>query len=110
MDSEMILCCDLLQHHCFPYTDITFLKKVLEKEGEIDPENVNIVEVKAIKNVLQGILSTTYVVDVDFEAPNENGEKGKTRVTHIKVFTRDHSLRGYSLDVCTPCMQVFGLY
>jgi hypothetical protein len=38
---------------------------------------VTVVEVKAVKNSVQGILSTTFVVDVDFEAPNENGEKGK---------------------------------
>ena len=55
------------------------LKKQLEKEGEIDPEKINVVQVKAEKNSLQGILSTTYVVDVDFEAPNENGEKGKNK-------------------------------
>ena len=30
------------------------LKKQLEKEGEIDPENVNVVQVKAVKNILQG--------------------------------------------------------
>ena len=31
------------------------LKKQLEKEGEIDPEKINVVQVKAEKNSLQGI-------------------------------------------------------
>ena len=44
---------------------------------EIDPEQVQVLEVRAKKNVLQGILSTTFVVDVDYEAPNEDGELGK---------------------------------
>ena len=57
------------------------LTKQLEKEGEIDPDRVNVVEVTAVKNSVQGILSTTFVVDVDFEAPNENGEKGKKTTT-----------------------------
>ena len=51
------------------------LKKQLEKEGEIDPDSVNVVKVKAVKNSVQGILSTTFVVDVDFEVPNEKGKK-----------------------------------
>ena len=42
-------------------------------------QSVNVVEVKAFKNSVQGILSTTFVVDVDFEVPNENGEKGKKK-------------------------------
>ena len=62
------------------------LKKQLEKEGEIDPDSVNVVEVKAVKNSVQGILSTTFVVDVDFEAPNENGEKGK----HLNLVCKPH--------------------
>ena len=40
-------------------------------------QSVNVVEVKAFKNSVQGILSTTFVVDVNFEVRNENGEKGK---------------------------------
>merc|ERR1739838_676028 len=64
------------------------LKKQLEKEGEIDPESVNVVEVKAFKNSVQGILSTTFVVDVDFEVPNENGEKElQTKHMFAKVFS-----------------------
>ena len=77
------------------------LKKVLEKEGEIDPENVNIVEVKAVKNVLQGILSTTYVVDVDFEAPNENGDKGENNSSmqlESGCSSAENSLRELSTD------------
>ena len=54
------------------------LKSQLKKEGEIDPEEIKIVEVRAQKNSLQGILSTTFVVDVDFEGPDpENGETSK---------------------------------
>merc|ERR1719464_2660084 len=63
------------------------LKKQLEKEGEIDPESVNVVEVKAFKNSVQGILSTTFVVDVNFEVRNENGEKG-LQTKHM--FAKDH--------------------
>jgi hypothetical protein len=44
--------------------------------GEINPEEVKILAVKAKKNVLQGILSTTFVVDVEYSAPNEDGEIG----------------------------------
>ena len=64
------------------------LKKQLEKEGEIDPDSVNVVEVKAFKNSVQGILSTTFVVDVDFEAPNENGEKGKKKHLNLRKYFR----------------------
>ena len=62
------------------------LKKQLEKEGEIDPDSVNVVKVKAVKNSVQGILSTTFVVDVDFEVPNEKGEKGKKTPNLRKYF------------------------
>ena len=56
------------------------LLESLGKSGlEIDPEQVQVLEVRAKKNVLQGILSTTFVVDVDYEAPNEDGEIGKIK-------------------------------
>ena len=52
------------------------LLESLGKE-EIELEQVQVLEVRAKKNALQGILSTTFVVDVDYEAPNEDGEMGK---------------------------------
>ena len=56
------------------------LLESFRKEGEIDPETVEVLEVRAEKNSLQGILSTTFVVDVDYEAPDESGEMGKIYV------------------------------
>ena len=39
----------------------------LRKEDEIDPlAKIEVVEVRAEKNSLQGILSTTFVLDVDY--------------------------------------------
>ena len=55
------------------------LLESLGKE-EIELEQVQVLEVRAKKNALQGILSTTFVVDVDYEAPNEDGEMGKKKV------------------------------
>ena len=61
------------------------LKNQLEKEGEIDPNDIKVIGVKAHKNSLQGILSTTFVVDVEFEGPDENGDHGK-KLSFIKGF------------------------
>lgn len=55
------------------------LLESLGKDLEIDPGQVQVLEVRAKKNALQGILSTTFVVDVDYEAPNEDGEIGKIK-------------------------------
>ena len=59
------------------------LLESLGKDLEIDPGQVQVLEVRAKKNALQGILSTTFVVDVDYEAPNEDGEIGKIQNSEI---------------------------
>ena len=62
------------------------LLESLGKDLEIDPGQVQVLEVRAKKNALQGILSTTFVVDVDYEAPNEDGEIGKIQKSKILKF------------------------
>ena len=61
------------------------LLESLGKDLEIDPGQVQVLEVRAKKNALQGILSTTFVVDVDYEAPNEDGEIGKIQNSEFFV-------------------------
>ena len=59
------------------------LLESLGKDLEIDPGQVQVLEVRAKKNALQGILSTTFVVDVDYEVPNEDGEIGNIQNSEI---------------------------
>ena len=50
------------------------LEDYFKKTSDIDPNDIKVLEVRAKKNELQGILSITYVVDVEYEGPNEDGE------------------------------------
>ena len=45
------------------------------KKNEKDPEKVNILNISPSLNGLQGLLSTTYIVDVKYEYSGEEGEK-----------------------------------
>jgi hypothetical protein len=43
----------------------------------LDPSHVHVTAVKAEKNCIQGILSTTYVVDVQYEVEGRETEEGR---------------------------------
>ena len=63
------------------------LEDYFKKTSEIDPNDIKVLEVRTKKNELQGILSITYVVDVDYEGPNEDGEMEiQTKHLFAKVY------------------------
>lgn len=62
-------------------------RKYFEQEGR-DPDKISLVgEVRAAKNELQGILSTTFVVEADLrnEEPNEDVEEEEVFSIFVKV-------------------------
>ena len=83
----MTMATDLTQIGPTPDTEEEFsiewvtpiFRQQLIKEGEVDPDDVTILEVRAKKNCLQGILSTTYTVDVDYKVLQDD-EAGKHNI------------------------------
>jgi len=54
---------------------ISFIMKDWFAKNEKDPENVKILEIVPKLNTQQGMLSTTYIVDVKYEYNDEKEEK-----------------------------------
>ena len=77
------------------------LLESLGKE-EIELEQVQVLEVRAKKNALQGILSTTFVVDVDYEAPNEDGEMGKKSAHFLETTLKYFIFQYVKPNICLP--------
>ena len=64
-----------------------FVTRNYFKEEGRDPDKITVVSVKAVKNELQGILSTTFVVDgeLQIEDPGEDEEAEETLSIFVKV-------------------------